>query len=299
MNKNFQNKSCGSWKDLFSRKKWCCHLPQLTRFCTFIESLTVPLSITWRGVIFISCSNSTTSAAGSGGRLVDNFPKQPRTELKIPAKAAAILGPHKAGENWSKMGEKKKWCQIMSNQLSTLAKGDDFQIWSQSDRPSSSWGSRLPFPMASRISLISHHQGRPSPGPPLVLWCYSGYPTGCAWAWQSGKVAGKCEWSLVLEISKSSAEWMVFWVFPVTPINQVRDWWDFGKLLPPSPNHQSPRSESSGQGTGIWIQSRLQLHHVSLKMYTNCMRNSKEWVLSCVNMCWCVWIVSVDLEEGI
>ncbi len=114
----------------------------------------------------------------------------------------------------------------MSNQLSTLAKGDDFQIWSQSDRPSSSWGSRLPFPMASRISLISHHQGRPSPGLPPVLWCYSGYPTGCAWAWQSGKVAGKREWSLVLEISKSSAEWMVFWVFPVTPINQVRDWWD-------------------------------------------------------------------------
>ena len=200
-------------------------------------------------MIFISCSNSTTSAAGSGGRLEDNFPKQPRTELKIPPKAAAILGPKKqGGEDCFKMEKKKggaKSYQMRAQiQLSTLGKGDDFQIWSQSIRPSCSSASRLPFPMASRISLINHHQGSPSPGLPPVLWCYFGYPTGGAWAWQSAKGAGKCEWSLALKISKLSEEWMVFSVFSVTPTNQEIDGIPViyvQKLLPPSLHHrQSP-----------------------------------------------------------
>jgi len=89
-------------------------------------------SITRRGVIFISCSNSTTSAAGSGGRLEDNFPKQPRTELKIPPKAAAILGPKKSWgrlvQNGEKKGGAKSYQMRAQIQLSTLGKGDDFQI---------------------------------------------------------------------------------------------------------------------------------------------------------------------------
>lgn len=53
------------------------------------------LSITSRGVIFISCSSSTTSAAGSGGLLLENFPRHPRTELRTLPKAEAILGENR------------------------------------------------------------------------------------------------------------------------------------------------------------------------------------------------------------
>ena len=53
------------------------------------------LSITSRGVIFISCSSSTTSAAGSGGLLLENLPRHPRTELRTLPKAEAILGENR------------------------------------------------------------------------------------------------------------------------------------------------------------------------------------------------------------
>mmetsp|Transcript_45647 Transcript_45647/g.72461 ORF Transcript_45647/g.72461 Transcript_45647/m.72461 type:complete len:408 (+) Transcript_45647:1398-2621(+) len=38
----------------------------------------------------MSCSSSTTSAAGSGGLLLENFPRHPRTELRTLPKAKAI-----------------------------------------------------------------------------------------------------------------------------------------------------------------------------------------------------------------
>ena len=59
---------------------------------TIQRFLRLAPSITSRGVIFMSCSSSTTSAAGSGGLLLENFPRHPRPELRTLPKAKAILG---------------------------------------------------------------------------------------------------------------------------------------------------------------------------------------------------------------